>query len=64
VGAMSRGEYEAGLDAAGFEDVSITFTHEITDGVHGAIVKARTPTDPAARGLPVVQPATSTGGCC
>jgi arsenite methyltransferase len=63
VGAMSRGEYEAGLDAAGFEDVSITFTHEITDGIHGAIVKARTPTDPAARGLPVVQPAAS-AGCC
>jgi arsenite methyltransferase len=63
VGAMSRSEYEAGLDAAGFEDVSITFTHEITDGIHGAIVKARQPTDPAARGLPVVQPAAS-AGCC
>ena len=63
VGAMSKGEYEAGLDAAGFEDVSITFTHEITDGIHGAIVKARKPTDPAAKGLPVVQPATR-AGCC
>jgi arsenite methyltransferase len=63
VGAMSKGEFEAGLDAAGFEDVSITFTHEITDGIHGAIVKARTPTNPAAKGLPVVQPATS-AGCC
>jgi arsenite methyltransferase len=62
-GAMSIGEYEAGLVAAGFEDVSIAFTHEITDGIHGAIVKARKPTDPAARGLPVVQPATS-AGCC
>jgi arsenite methyltransferase len=63
VGAMSRGEYEAGLDAAGFEDVTITFTHEITDGIHGAIVQARKPTDPGAKGLPVVQPATS-AGCC
>jgi SAM-dependent methyltransferase len=63
VGAMSRGEYEAGLDAAGFEDVSITFTHEITDGIHGAIVQARKPNDPAAKGLPVVQPAKS-AGCC
>jgi arsenite methyltransferase len=62
-GAMSIGEYQAGLEAAGFEDVSVTFTHEITDGIHSAIVKARTPTDPAAKGLPVVQPAAS-AGCC
>ena len=63
VGAMSKGEYESGLDAAGLEDVSITFTHEITDGIHGAIVKARKSHDPAAKGLPVVVPATS-AGCC
>ncbi|MGH3043003.1 MAG: arsenite methyltransferase [Gaiellaceae bacterium] len=63
VGAMSIGEYTAGLEAAGFEDVSITFTHEITDGIHGAIVKARKPADPAARGLRVVQPA-ARAGCC
>ena len=62
-GALSIGEYEAGLEAAGFEDVSVTFTHEVTDGIHGAIVKARMPTDPAAKGLPVVKPATS-AGCC
>jgi SAM-dependent methyltransferase len=62
-GALSIGEYQAGLEAAGFEDVSVTFTHEVTDGIHGAIVKARTPLDPAAKGLPVVQPATS-AGCC
>jgi arsenite methyltransferase len=62
-GALSIGEYQAGLEAAGFEDVSVTFTHEITDGIHGAIVKARKPTDPAAKGLPVVEPATSPG-CC
>jgi arsenite methyltransferase len=63
VGALSIGEYTAGLEAAGFEDVSITFTHEITDGIQGAIVKASKPSDPAARGLPVIQPATS-AGCC
>jgi arsenite methyltransferase len=62
-GAMSIGEYQAGLEAAGFEDVSVTFTHEITDGIHGAIVKARKPTDPAAKGLPIVDPAAS-AGCC
>ena len=39
-GALSKGEYEAGLEAAGFEDVSVEFTHEVADGMHGAIVKA------------------------
>src|SRR3989442_505141 len=38
-GALSKGEYEQGLRAAGFEDVSVTFTHEVADGMHGAIVK-------------------------
>ena len=63
VGAMALGEYTAGLEAAGFEDVRITFTHEITDGIHGAIVKASKPTDPRAKGLAVVRPAAS-AGCC
>jgi SAM-dependent methyltransferase len=39
-GALSRSEYEQGLEAAGFEDVTVTFTHEVADGMHGAIVKA------------------------
>ena len=57
------GEYEAGLEAAGFEDVSVEFTHEVADGMHGAIVKAVKTTRPEARGLPVIQPAAS-AGCC
>jgi arsenite methyltransferase len=40
-GALSKSEYEAGLEAAGFEGVSVAFTHEVADGMHGAIVKAR-----------------------
>ena len=40
-GALSRAEYVAGLEAAGFEDVSVEFTHEVADGMHGAIVRAR-----------------------
>jgi SAM-dependent methyltransferase len=40
-GALSRGEYADGLESAGFEDVSVEFTHEVADGMHGAIVKAR-----------------------
>jgi arsenite methyltransferase len=42
-GALSKAEYEAGLEAAGLEDVSVEFTHEVADGMHGAIVKARKP---------------------
>jgi arsenite methyltransferase len=42
-GALSKGEYEHGLDAAGLEDVSVTFTHEVADGIHGAIVRAAKP---------------------
>jgi arsenite methyltransferase len=39
-GALSKSEYEEGLSAAGFEDVSVVFTHQVADGMHGAIVKA------------------------
>jgi ubiquinone/menaquinone biosynthesis C-methylase UbiE len=62
-GALSRSEYVAGLEAAGFEDVSVEFTHQVADGMHGAIVKARKNEIPAAKGLPVIQPAAQ-GGCC
>jgi arsenite methyltransferase len=40
-GALSRSEYVGGLEAAGFENVSVEFTHEVADGMHGAIVQAR-----------------------
>jgi SAM-dependent methyltransferase len=62
-GALSKGEYEAGLEAAGFGDVVVEFTHEVADGMHGAIVRAVKTTAPAARGLPVIQPAAGSG-CC
>ncbi len=42
-GALSRGEYEAGLAAAGFEQVSVELTHEVADGMHAALVKAVKP---------------------
>jgi ubiquinone/menaquinone biosynthesis C-methylase UbiE len=38
-GALSKSEYEEGLRAAGFEDVSVEFTHAVAVGMHGAIVK-------------------------
>ncbi len=62
-GALSESEYVAGLEAAGFEDVSVEFTHEVADGMHGAIVKAVKTHEPEKRGLPVIQPA-ATAGCC
>lgn len=40
-GALSVGEYTAGLAAAGFAEISVTFTHEVADGLHGAVVRAR-----------------------
>jgi SAM-dependent methyltransferase len=42
-GALSRSEYEAGLTRAGLTGVTVTFTHEVADGIHGAIVRARKP---------------------
>jgi SAM-dependent methyltransferase len=62
-GALAQGEYVAGLEAAGFEDVSVAFTHEVADGMHGAIVRAVKTREPERRGLPVVQAAAS-AGCC
>ena len=62
-GALSTSEYVAGLEAAGFEDVSVELTHEVADGMHGAIVKAVKTREPEEKGLPVIQPA-ATAGCC
>jgi SAM-dependent methyltransferase len=61
-GALSKGEYEELLAAAGFEQISVEFTHQVADGMHGAIVKAlksRTPEE----GLPVIRPAAN-AACC
>ena len=62
-GALSKGEYEVGLEAAGFEEVSVEFTHQVADGMHGAIVKAVKTQEPERKGLPVIEPARS-AGCC
>jgi arsenite methyltransferase len=68
-GALSKTEYEAGLVAAGFADISVAFTHQVGDGLHSAIITATRPADTTAaadapmatrRELPVVQPS----GCC
>jgi SAM-dependent methyltransferase len=62
-GALSKSEYEEGLAAAGFENVEVTFTHSVAEGMHGAIIKAVKTTEPATKGLPVIQAATE-AGCC
>jgi arsenite methyltransferase len=58
-GALSRTEYEGGLAEAGFTDVSVTFTHQVADGLHSAIVRASRPGVTTAT-LPVV----ARPGCC
>ena len=62
-GALSRGEYVAGLEAAGFDEVSVDFTHEVADGMHGAIVKAVKRSAPKGRTLPIAH-VTEQSGCC
>jgi ubiquinone/menaquinone biosynthesis C-methylase UbiE len=42
-GALSFSEYRAGLEAAGFTDISVESTHEVNDGMHSAIIKATKP---------------------
>jgi arsenite methyltransferase len=40
-GALSFAEYEAGLREAGLTDISLTPTHQVTDGMHSVIIRAR-----------------------
>jgi SAM-dependent methyltransferase len=61
-GALSRSEYEAGLEAAGFRDVSVEFTHEVADGLHGALVRAVRAERPTSARLPLAPVASP--GCC
>jgi arsenite methyltransferase len=39
-GALSISEYRQGLETAGFVEIDVVFTHEVADGLHGAIVRA------------------------
>jgi len=42
-GALSVSEYEAGLETAGLTGISVRLTHQVADGLHGAIVRAVKP---------------------
>jgi SAM-dependent methyltransferase len=69
-GALAKGEYEAGLAAAGFGEVSVTFTHQVGDGLNSAIIKATKPSDTglltssAAFTGRAALPLASQPGCC
>jgi SAM-dependent methyltransferase len=69
-GALSRSEYEAGLALAGFEQVSVAFTHQVGDGLHSAIIKATKPTGAGpvttatALAGRTAMPMASDSGCC
>ncbi len=52
-GTISFAEWEAGLRDAGLADISITTTHLVADGMHGAIIKA---TKPIRMSTPVAVP--------
>jgi arsenite methyltransferase len=73
-GALSFAEYRAGLEAVGLTDISVTPTHAVGDGLHGAIVHATKPVTwsmadvrtvdlpkPSAAALPVLAEGS---GCC
>jgi arsenite methyltransferase len=62
-GALSKSEYIAGLETAGFESVSVEFTHEVADGMHSAIVKAVRAHEPETKGPRVIEPAAK-ARCC
>jgi SAM-dependent methyltransferase len=59
-GALSISEYLAGLEAAGLESASVELTHEVADGMHGAIVTAVKPLGETS----VKRIATVRSGCC
>ena len=70
-GALSFAEYQAGLEAVGLVDISVTSTHSVGDGLHSAIIRATKPADwTAASVRPVSLPAPLPGltvvggGCC
>jgi SAM-dependent methyltransferase len=62
-GALSFGEFEAGLRAAGLVDVSVTATHGVAEGMHSAIVRA-TKSPEAVTVLARVSASVVDEGCC
>jgi SAM-dependent methyltransferase len=69
-GALTKREYETQLAGAGFADVSVTFTHQVADGLHSAIIKAAKPVDANPAGAAAIPtsrtslPLASGASCC
>lgn len=66
-GALSFSEYKTELAKAGFENIEVTSTHEVTDGMHSAIVKATKPASQASQErelVPAESKALPMAGCC
>jgi SAM-dependent methyltransferase len=72
-GALSFGEYRAGLEAVGLAGISIEPTHPVADGLFSAIVRATKPADwtaaairePSVRlPLPTIAEASTGSDCC
>jgi SAM-dependent methyltransferase len=70
-GALSFAEFRDGLAQAGLEDVSLTPTHQVTDGMHSVIVRATksersAAPEPGFTELPVAASGCGcgSGGCC
>ena len=70
-GALSFSEFRAGLESAGMSEISLTPTHQVTDGMHSVIAQAVKPVDAPE---PVFEPielqmasagcGCGSGGCC
>jgi arsenite methyltransferase len=61
-GALSFAEYRAGLEGVGLVDISVTPTHSVADGLHGAIVQATKPagwTRASVRSVDLPRPSTA-----
>jgi SAM-dependent methyltransferase len=65
-GALSFGEYAAGLKAAGLEEISVTPTHAVAEGMHSAIIKATKPMDamPSVHLSQASELPQAVAGCC
>ena len=67
-GALSISEFRAGLESAGLVDISITPSHEVTDGMISAIIRASKPTARATGAKPRISlkslPLATAGSCC
>jgi SAM-dependent methyltransferase len=63
-GALSFSEFQAGLEAVGLTDVSVTPTHTVSEGMVSAIVKATKPATAKPRINLAELPVVASTGCC